>query len=171
MGSWVDGLLLVRFSKGVCSSKDNVAELRSFLQAFGAMKTDYQRLTLERQMVFGWTMYPGYGGYPYRSPIIVEDVVPQGGRTFDLGFINIFYAAGVQKMTYRLRTLRRERTFQVAEALEYDGSSERVVIIEPMTRAWFEDHAPALVAQLDRLFSASDKPDPEAFRVLMATTF
>jgi hypothetical protein len=122
-------------------------------------------------MVCGWTMYPGYGSYPYRSPIIVEEVVPHGGRAFDLMFINIFYAAGVQKMTYRLRTLRRERTFQIAEVVEHDGTSERVVIIEPMTRAWIEDVASAYIAQLDRLFDASDKPDPAAFGALMASTF
>jgi hypothetical protein len=135
------------------------------------MKTDYPRLTLERQMVCGWTMYPGYGSYPYRSPIIVEEVVPQGGRTFDLKFINVFYAAGVQEMTYRLRTLRRERTFQIAEAVEHDGPSERVVIIEPMTRAWIEELAPTCVAQLDILFNDSHKPEPDAFRALMAGTF
>jgi hypothetical protein len=93
------------------------------------------------------------------------------GRTFDLRFLNVFYAAGVQEMTYRLRTLRRERTFQIAETLEQDGPSERVVIIEPMTRAWIEDLAPAYTVQIDRLFSASDTPSPDAFRALMASAF
>jgi hypothetical protein len=135
------------------------------------MAEDQQRLTLERQMIVGWTMYPGYGSLPYRSPIIVEEVVPRGGRTFDLKFINVFYAAGVQRMTYRLRTLRRERTFHIAEDLEDDGPSDRVVIIEPMTRGWFESLAPHISTHVDRLFDASGKPDREAFVALMASAF
>lgn len=135
------------------------------------METEYPRLTLERQMVCGWTMYPGYASYPYRSPIIIEELIPQGGRTFELRFINIFYAAGVQEMTYRLRTLRREPTFQIAEAFEHDRPSGRVVIIEPMTQAWIEELAPTCVAQLDRLFIEPNTPDPDAFRALMKRTF
>lgn len=135
------------------------------------MSKDQKRLTLERHMIFGWTMYPGYGGLPYRSPIIVEDVVLRGGRTFDLEFVNVFYAAGVQRMTYRLRTLRRERTFHVAEALEDDGPSDRVVIIEPMTRGWIESLAPHIITHADRLFDASQKPNREAFIALMASAF
>lgn len=135
------------------------------------MTTDHQRLTLERQGVFGWTMYPGYGDFPYRSPIVLEEIVPQGGRTFDLKFLNIFYAAGVQEMSYRLRTIRRERSFHIAEALEPGGRSDRVVIIEPMTRAWIEDLAPAYTCQLDTLFSSSQRPKPDAFKALMTTAF
>ena len=135
------------------------------------MAEDHPRLTLERQMLVGWTMYPGYGSFPYRSPIIVEEVVPRGGRTFDLKFMNVFYAAGVQGMTYRLRTLRRECTFHIAEVLEDDGPSDRVVIVEPMTRAWIESLAPHVIAHVDRLFDASDKPNREAFNALMASAF
>lgn len=134
-----------------------------------AMTTKLGRLTLERQGVFGWTMYPGYGDSPYRSPIIVEEITPLGSRTFDLRFLNIFYAAGVQEMTYRLRTIRRERSFHVAEAIEPDGGSERVIIIEPMTREWIEDLAPSYAPQIDRLFISSHRPDPDAFKALMAS--
>lgn len=134
------------------------------------MKTHDPRLTLECQMVYGWTMYPGYFDYPYRSPIIVDEIVPRGGKTFDLKFINILYAAGVQEMTYRLRTLRRERTFHVAETIEYNGRAERVVIIEPMTRAWIEELAPTWIAQAETLFDDSGQPITDAFRLLIANT-
>lgn len=135
------------------------------------MAIDDQRLTLARQGVFGWTMYPGYGDGPYRSPIIVEEVTALGGRTLDLRLLNIFYAAGVQEMTYRLRTLRRERTFQISEVIEHDGLTERVVILEPMTPTWIEDLAPKCIPHLNMLFDPLSEPIPEAFKALAATTF
>lgn len=71
-------------------------------------------------------------------------------------------------MTYRLRPLLRERTFHVADAIEHDGRSERVVIIEPMTPVWIEEIAPTWVAQAETLFDNSYEPTPDAFRLLMA---
>lgn len=133
------------------------------------MTTDNSRLTLEPGKVFGWTMYPGYGEYPYRSPIIVLEVIPRRSRTFDLRFFNIFYSAGVQEMTYQLCTLRRERSFLVAEVLEIDERTERAVIVEPMTRRWVENFAPAFIPQLNRLFDPSRGPNPIAFKELMVS--
>ena len=53
---------------------------------------------VESGTIYGWTMNPGYFGHPYRSPVLVNSVKPCGQRTFELSFLNIFYAAGAQGM-------------------------------------------------------------------------
>lgn len=115
-------------------------------------------------------MYPGYGDRPYRSPITVHEIRPLGLRRFDLQFLNIFYAAGVQNMRYRLRTLRRERTYLVAEQIdELDGKlSDRVVMIERLTRDWVIHAAPQCTGLLDRLFDAHGRPVSREFERLAA---
>lgn len=130
-----------------------------------------RRLTLERQSVYGWTMYPGYGGGPYRSPIIALEVIPLGGRTLELSFLNVFYAAGVQEMNFRLRTLKRERCFYIAEVIEIDGPADRAVVIEPMTPQWIEDLVPSLKGRIDSYFSPDGTPYNDAFKRLMSSAF
>lgn len=123
--------------------------------------------TLRSVGVYGWTMYPGYGEMAYRSPIIVFEVRPRGYRRLDVDFLNIFYAAGLQHMTYRLRTLRRERSFLIAEQIREDGKlSDRVVAIEPLTRAWFLQAAPQCSHLVERLFDDVGEPSLADFKRL-----
>ena len=124
------------------------------------------RLTLEPRLIYAWTMYPGYGDGPYRSPILVHEVEPIGERRFDLSFMNIFYAAGVQNAVYRLRTLRREEKFIIAEQLIDGLKTDRVVIIEPMTRAWLRDYARTSEPLMDCLirdYFRGSKAEPGGF--------
>ena len=112
-------------------------------------------------------MYPGYGDTPYRSPIAVLGFKPLGLRRFDLDFFNIFYASGVQHMGYRLRTLRRERTYLVAEQIERDGKlTDRVVVIERLTRDWVHHAAPQCTQLIERLFDSEGEPIPTEFERL-----
>ena len=125
------------------------------------------RLALIPGRVYGWTMYPGYGDMPYRSPISVHDLRPLGLRSFDLKFFNIFYALGVQHMGYRLRTLRREETYLVAEQIERDGKlTDRVVVIERLTRDWMHHAAPQCTHLFERLFDVEGQPVTTEFERL-----
>ena len=131
-------------------------------------KTSKHRLTLERGQMYGWTMYPGYFGHPYRSPVLIESVEPLGQRTYKMMFLNMFYAAGVQGMGYTLRTLRRDATFIVAEEIEGGELTDRVVIIEPMNARWITDNVPQLSQELRGLFDDDGRPIEKSFRKLMA---
>ena len=131
-------------------------------------KTSKHRLTLERGQMYGWTMYPGYFGHPYRSPVLIDSVEPLGQRTYKMMFLNMFYAAGVQGMGYTLRTLRRDATFIVAEEIEGGDLTDRVVIIEPMNARWITDNVPQLSQELRELFDDDGRPIEKSFRKLMA---
>lgn len=124
------------------------------------------RLNLESDQIYGMTMYPGYGGGPYRTPIQVLSIQSLGQRTYELFFLNIFYAAGVQGMSYRLRTLKREADYIAAEVGPQDVS-DRMVVIERMTKGWIRDNAPELSEQLDKLFDADGRPIAQSFRSLL----
>ena len=127
------------------------------------------RLTLERGNIYGWTMYPGYSGYPYRSPIRVDSIEPLGQRTYKMMFLNMFYAVGVQHMGYTLRTLRREATYIVAEQVETGEATDRIVIIEPMSERWMDEHVPKQINSWDILFDANGAPVAPSFLRLMNT--
>ena len=131
-------------------------------------KTSKHRLTLERGQMYGWNMYPGYFGHPYRSPVLIDSVEPLGQRTYKMMFLNMFYAAGVQGMGYTLRTLRRYATFIVAEEIEGGELTDRVVIIEPMNARWITDNVPQLSQELRELFDDDGRPIEKSFRKLMA---
>jgi hypothetical protein len=107
------------------------------------------RLTLERGAWYGWTMWPGYGGNPYHSPIRVNAVTPlhTSKRLFDLYFFNMGYAAGVQMMTYRLVTLRRKQSYMLAAQ---EGSDRSVAIVE-LDPFWIMTHLPALTPRIERI--------------------
>jgi hypothetical protein len=127
------------------------------------------RLTLRIGELYGWTMYPGYGGGPYRSPIRVEAIEALGGRQFELSLLNIFYAAGVQRMQYRLRTLRREATYIVAEQVADRKPTDRVVILEALNPRWCTDHMPHLASEMNTLFHQDGRPEERAFLRLLAS--
>ena len=67
-------------------------------------------------------MWPGYGESmaPYHSPILVLDITPLDDGAFALELGNMGYAQGVQMMTYRLRTLRHQQHYLLAEVLDSD---------------------------------------------------
>jgi hypothetical protein len=127
-----------------------------------------QRLILQPEQVYGWTMYPGYGDIPYRSPIFVVAIRPLGHRQLELEFINILYAAGVQRMTKQLRTMRRAETFIVAE--ELGPSADRVVIVERLTRDWVRHSTPQCIPSLETLFDDSGAPRAAEFCRLASRT-
>lgn len=128
-----------------------------------------ERLTLSPRTFYGWTMYPGYFDTPYLSPIEVRHIRPLGQRRFDLGFLNVLYAAGVQAMEYRLRTLRREESFMIAECVEGDRPSGRVVVIEPFSPSWCV-RVESLAGAIDRLFDGNGLPKRDAVYQLLASS-
>lgn len=81
----------------------------------------------------------------------------------------MFYAAGVEHMSYTLRTLRREATYIVAEQYETGEATDRVVIIEPMNARWMDEHVPKPPSNWDSLFGANGEPVERSFLRLMNT--
>lgn len=97
--------------------------------------------------------------------------MPKGNRTFDLTFVNILYAAGVQEMTYSLRTLKREQSFMFAEQVRDEQSMERAVVIEKMTREWARRFLQLTTADADQLFDEAGSPDRNAFLGLVQGSY
>ena len=129
----------------------------------------HPRMSLQREGLYGWTMYPGYGGDPYFSPIMVYEITPLGRRTFELTFLNMFYAAGVQRMTYLLRTLRREENYIIAEELRNQKTTDRVAILEPLSRRWLRRSNSVNEEMLNTLFKPSGEPVRDAFLGLVSS--
>lgn len=130
---------------------------------------DEVRLTLRPGRYYGWTMYPGYFDRPYRSPVRIEHVDAREEGVFELSFLNIFYAAGVQRMGYLLRPLRWEKTYLMAEQLHGRSTTDRVVVIEQLDRTWIQDNVPSLSNRLNRLFDEGGNLVEGEFLRLLAT--
>lgn len=109
------------------------------------------------------SMFPGYSDAPYHSPVIVRALRLLGNRRFDLDFVNIGYAAGVQHAQITLRTLHRGSSYMAALR---EGGPDRAYIFLPMTRAWLQMHVPHLGNQ-PRLFDDGGLPVRSAFEDLM----
>jgi hypothetical protein len=92
------------------------------------------RLPLRTGEFYGWIMYPGYVNRPYRSPVRIEQIDQRQEGVFELTFLNILYAAGMQRMEHLLRPLRWEKTYLIAEQLQNRKSTGRALIIEQWTR-------------------------------------
>ena len=116
-------------------------------------------------------MYPGYFGHPYRSPIKINLLETLGLRTYDLHFLNMFYAPGVQNMGYTLRTLRREASYIIAETIEDKKATDRTIVIEPMNAQWITDNVPQWSLEIKSLFDSNGKPIFDAFHRLMAASY
>ena len=134
-------------------------------------KTSKHRLTLERGQMYGWTMYPGYFGHPYRSPVLIESVEPLGQRTYKIMFLNMFYAPGVQDMGYTLRTMRREASYIIAETFEDNKVTDRTVVIEPMNAQWITYNVPQWSHEIKSLFDPNGKPIFDSFHRLTANSY
>jgi hypothetical protein len=81
------------------------------------------------------TMLPGYGTLPYTTPIRVDALSPLGNRRFELVFLNLGYAAGVQNFKSTFRTLKRGPGFLMAEQ---EGMPERGYLFQNLTREWLD---------------------------------
>ena len=96
-------------------------------------------LKLDQGSWYGWTMWPGYGDQPYRSPVLAHAVIPlkTGCGQLDFAFCNLGYAEGVKDMRYRLRILKREARYLLAELICPRGkATDRAVCLEPLTVSW-----------------------------------
>jgi hypothetical protein len=76
-------------------------------------------------------------------------------------------------MSYILRTLRRERSYLVAEQVHESVSSDRVVIIEALTPEWFRRAMPHQDerARREPFFDAQDKPRCDGIYSLLSSPF
>ena len=84
------------------------------------------QLILERGQWYLWTMFPGYVGRPYTSPIRIDDVKPlkTGRSILRLEFYNAGYAEGVQSFGVEARVMKR-----VAEYLCLELDRDRLAVI------------------------------------------
>lgn len=115
------------------------------------------RLTLTRGCWYGLTMFPGYFDCPYHSPIRVDAVEPLGSREFELRFLNLGYAAGVEGFVKRLRTLRRTHSHLVAEETQVH---DRTYVIVKFDQHWLDAHWPQEATS--RFFNSAGHPDEAA---------
>lgn len=97
------------------------------------------KLTLERGHWYALTMYPGYAGEPYCSPIRVDAIRPLGSGLIEIEHLNAGYATGVQLMTKAFRVHRRGERHLVLDEIQ---TPERTVIIEPLSENWIRTRAP-----------------------------
>ena len=60
-----------------------------------------------------------------------------GSGQLDFTFCNLAYAEGVKEMRYRLRLMKREECYILAEEMGVQGkATERAVCLEPLTLYW-----------------------------------
>ena len=124
------------------------------------------RFTLVRGHWYGMSMFPGYGDCPYHSPIRVDGIFPLGNRKFELRFLNLGYAAGVQDFAKELRTLRRCQSHIVADETEV---RDRTYLIVHFTPSWLGTHWPA--TRGGRYFDDAGDPNDEALLRLVAAAY
>jgi hypothetical protein len=125
-----------------------------------------ERLTFERRCWYAMTMLPGYGDDPYVSPVRVDDVTPRGSRMFELTFLNLGYAAGVQGFKSIFRTLKRGRGFILAEQL---GKAERGYIFQNLTPDWLEKNLGP--GSAERFLSDDGSPNERRLLASAATPY
>lgn len=119
-------------------------------------------------------MWPGYADQPYRSPIRAREItqLKTGRSLLRVDFQNLFYAAGVQNMTYRLRILKREATYLLAEVVDHDDApTDRAVCIEPLTASWIRTAVPSIGNRADDLFDAGGMPIGDRFVATFGSTY
>src|SRR5262245_35606339 len=109
--------------------------------------TPNSRLLLNTGRWYGWTMYPGYAGRTYKSPILIRNIAPleSGKQLLRIGFFNAFYAAGVREFDKLLHVLKRSERFIAFE--ELDGNTrqtDRLAVIEELTKDWLRDGWPQI---------------------------
>lgn len=116
---------------------------------------------LEGSRWFGMTMYPGYGDGPYYSPITLTGFQLIDDCIFDLDFLNLAYAQGVQEFSIEFETVRETAEYQLCLPI---GQSDRTYIFEPLTARWMQAHFPQFETR--GLFDAAGSPISEAILAL-----
>ena len=124
------------------------------------------RFTLVPGQWFALTMFPGYGDCPYHSPIRVDSIAPIPDRCFEVEYLNLGYAAGVQGMRKRWRTVRRVESHIIAE--EASGG-ERSYVITKFNSSWFVRHFENLNAS--DFFDSTGEPIERALLGLAKTAW
>lgn len=110
---------------------------------------------------FGMTMYPGYGGAPYHSPIHLEGFQLHDDDTFCLDFFNLAYAAGVKNFSLDLEVVRGTESYQFCIANE---KPDRAYVFVPLTLKWFETYYPTYANR--SLFDAEGNPNSDRIMAL-----
>ena len=91
------------------------------------------RFTLERGRLYAmeYTDDSDESVFEHESPIHVFEIEPlkTGKGIFDLTFWHMNYHAGVQHKVYRLRVLRRQKHFLIADRIKEDGKHRYVASI------------------------------------------
>ena len=121
-------------------------------------------LHLKRGNWYGWTMWPGYVDQPYLSPVLAHSVAPlrSGAGLLDFTFYNLAYAQGVQDMCYRLKVMKREEKYLLAEQISEQGkATDRAVCIEPLTVSWMTRSFPETTISIADLFDGVGTPDSD----------
>jgi hypothetical protein len=123
---------------------------------------------------YGWQMLPGYGsGFPYFSPIWVQEVIPRksGRGILGLKFINALYAEGVQDFTLDLRIIRHQASYLVAELLyEGESSRDRTAIISKIELSWIRYLCPELWASRPASDSSGQEDATHYLNTIFQTT-
>lgn len=93
-----------------------------------------EMFTLQVGSWCAYTMTPGYGDEPYRSPIRVDAIETINLNQFRVRFFNVGYAAGVQTFENRYLELKRSSEELVAAIVDQEG---RMATFTPLTEDWF----------------------------------
>lgn len=123
----------------------------------GAEIMDFE-FWLEGSRWFGMTMYPGYGGGPYHSPIQLTGFQLLDDRIFGLDFLNLAYAQGVQNFCVEFEVLRGTADYQACVAAD---QPDRTYVFVPLTRKWMNTYFPQYAHQ--DLFDRNGLPIGQAF--------
>lgn len=110
---------------------------------------------LEGSLWFGMTMYPGYGGKTYHSPIHLEGFQLLDDDWFCLDFLNLGYAQGIQNFSIEFEIVRGTAEYQVCFARQ---QADRTYIFVPLTSDWKRAHTPHFANQIE--FDANGVPIP-----------
>lgn len=99
------------------------------------------RLTLRASGLYGISMFPGYVDAPYHSPILIYDLEPLGDRRFQLSYLNMRYASGVQQMSTTFETIARSTSHLLARRYP---AIDRSYVFMPLTKGWIRAHFPQM---------------------------
>ena len=122
------------------------------------------RFTLERDNWYAMEIISPEFGVDVRaySPVQVCGVTPYGGgkRCFELEFFHANYPAGVQRKTYVVETIVREKNYLLGRIID----SERIILLFELTEDWVDKHitippesGESIAARMERYGSSSDR--------------
>jgi len=88
---------------------------------------------------YGVSMFPGYADAPYHSPIRVNRIEQLDPHRFELDFLNLAYAAGVQQFSLEFEIVKTAPGFLASEP---KGQLDRLYIFAKLTSSWMKAHFP-----------------------------